>query len=119
MNMKKKIILAIASMLILGLSIAAFAYSRANVTSSNTAACCCCSGDSCPMKSKDAKSGEKASCCDDCDCCKGGAESCPMKMKGEKMQAMHKDMDKAATEKDGCCCPCCNKDKEKQEAPAA
>ena len=133
--MNKRILIAIATILVLGLSIAAFALTRTGDTH-NAMSCC---GDSCPMKSKDAKAGETASCCDKCDCC--GGDSCPMKANGEKMNAMHSASGKAAScpmmkaesatattvdmkdvtvAKDGesCSCSCCGKDKEKKDVPA-
>lgn len=82
--MKIKLIIAIATFMVFGLSIAVVAYTKTSGTTTATASCC--KGDSCPMKSKIAA--EKSSCCDDCDCC--GADSCPMK--GEKMKAMHSAM---------------------------
>ncbi len=133
--MKKKMILAIAALMVMGLAIAAFAYTRANSSSVNAVSCC--AGDSCPMKNKNASTGEKASCCDDCSCCSGDscpmkskgdasapamkmgdAASCPMKSKGEASTAMHMDVkhEMAADDGKGCCCPCCNK--ETTDAPA-
>jgi len=122
--MKKKMILAIAALMVFGLSIAAFAFTRTTLSSSTSISCCCCSGDSCPMKKKDPSSKETASCCDTCDCCKG--DSCPMKKKGD---ATDKAKEKPATDSpemknvvfvqgDGCCCSCCKKDKEKKDTPA-
>lgn len=86
--MKKRILFAISTLLVLGLAIAAFALTGTK-TSNKSADCCamdCCKkSDSCPMKNKDknASGTEKAACCDrdDC-CCKGG--SCPMKNKENK-----------------------------------
>lgn len=80
--MKRRIILAIAALMVFGLAVAAVAFS----TSTNVAAvaaCCCCSGDSCPLKNrdavqKDASVKDTGSCCDGCEHCKGCAESCPM-----------------------------------------
>ncbi len=87
--MKKKILLIISAMALLGIGIAVYAVnSNLNTTNATTMSCCCCSGDSCPMKSKDAKAGAAAdaghSC--DCACCKDG--SCPMMKEGKmKMSA--------------------------------
>jgi len=81
--MKKRILLAFSAILILGLTIAVFAYNKTNSTNQATMDCCKKS-DSCPMKSKNADVADKqnVSCCDkdDC-CCKGGGDSCPMKQK--------------------------------------
>lgn len=73
-------------MALLGLGIAVYAVnSNLNSTDAAAMSCCCCSGDSCPMKSKDAKvvtaSADATHSCD-CACCKDG--SCPM-MKDGKM----------------------------------
>lgn len=130
--MKRRIILAISVMMVLGLAVAAIAYTRTGVTN-KAAMSCCCSGDSCPMKGKDTSGAEKASCCDkdDC-CCKGGscpmkgkdsaekhsasccdkAESCPMKKKdGSASHVMVKHETSAEGEKT-CCCSCCGAKKE-------
>lgn len=136
--MKKKVLLAIAAIMVMGLGIVAFAYTTAK-TSSTTAASCCCSGDSCPMKKKDVAGKETASCCDNCDCCKDGTcpmkktgdaavtgmkmtdgSSCPMKNTEAKATADSPEMKNVVfVQGDGCCCSCCKKDKEKKDAPAA
>lgn len=114
-KMKRNIILALSVFMILGLAMSAFAFTTTAFASMTATSCCCCSGDSCPMKKKDATGKEVASCCDNCDCCKG--DSCPMKKKGEKMSM---PSDKTAGDKD-CNCSCCHhdKNKEKADAPAA
>lgn len=136
--MKRNILLAIAVMFALSIGAAVYAYNSTTITNA-TAASCCCKGDSCPMKSKDAKAmaDAKESCCKD-DCCKG--DSCPMKakadsstatataadskhscpmMKDGKMSADHhkemKDMDHKNMKHDGehsCGCACCANHKE-------
>ena len=84
--MKKRIILAISMMFILGLTVAAFALSQSTKVN-NTAA------DSCAMKMQTADGAQaKTSCCDKDDCCCKG-DSCPMKNKGENASAS--------------CCSCC------------
>ena len=115
--MKRKIILALSVVVVLGLSIAAFALTKTTVSSVTAMSCCCCKGDSCPMKKKDVSGKDTASCCDNCDCCKG--DSCPMKNKGEKASVMNSDVNKAATDTADCDCSCCHPDKEKTTAPAA
>lgn len=137
--MRNKILLITAAIMVMGLGVAAVAYSRASVTSHAAAACC--TGDKCPMKNKDAATGE-AKANETC-CCKDGAESCPMKKveastvslksdhgdscpmmkKGEAHAAMHGDAtpvemkhEAAAGDQMGCCCPCCSQ--EKTAAPA-
>ena len=119
--MNKKLILAIAALMIVALTVVAFAYTR--TTADNKAAMtCCCHSDSCPMKSQQtASTGEKASCCDNCDCCKGGkmagmdGDSCPMHKNAEKTAATASDKTGAKT---SCDCPCCNHNKETAAAPA-
>ncbi len=86
--MKKRIILAISMMFILGLTIAAFALSQSNGVNKRSA-------DSCAMKTMNAQNADgqsKASCCDKDDCCCKG-DSCPMKGQGENASAS--------------CCSCC------------
>lgn len=83
--MKRRIILALAAVMVFGLAIATVAFSSASRAETTAAACCCCSGDSCPLKSKstaskDASSADKASCCDGCEHCANG--SCPMMKDG-------------------------------------
>ncbi len=74
--MKKRIILAISVMFILGLTVAAFALSQSSKLN-NTAT----TTDSCAMKMQTADGGQaKTSCCDKEDCCCKG-DSCPMKNK--------------------------------------
>src|SRR5687768_4942161 len=87
--MKMKMMIAIAALMVFGLSIAAVAYTQTAGAASVSASCC--KGDSCPMKNKNASAGEKTSCCDDCDCCSG--ESCPMKKQGETSVAVVKTPD--------------------------
>lgn len=146
--MKRNILLAIAVVFTLSIGAAVYAFNSTSTTTNSAAVSCCCKGDSCPMKSKDAKASAdaKESCCKD-DCCKG--DSCPMKkgdasttataagtataadakhscpmMKDGKMSAEHhKDMKgmNHADMKDGhegCSCVCCGHDKAKTETPA-
>jgi len=133
--MKKKIILAVAAVMVMGLAIATVAYTRTSVSYASAAADCC-KGDKCPMKSKAAEAGETAPSCEHCDCCKHGSESCPMKKKseasaekmpdscpmkkGEAATAVHSEMKHDKHEMkagDGKNCSCCNH-KEKKDAPA-
>jgi hypothetical protein len=132
--MKMKIIVAIAAFMVFGLSIAAVAYTR-TTASASVAASCCAKGDSCPMKGKNSSTGEKASCCDDCDCCSGDScpmkkkdkasatdtknadsESCPM-MKNAKAETVSFDKTNVIVVADGesCCCSCCSKSKERKD----
>jgi hypothetical protein len=85
--MKKKIYILTAAVMIFGLAIAVYAF-NSTLVRSDKAATSCCSGDSCPMKKKNADAGEKMSCCDKCDCCKDG--KCKMKKEGEA-KAGHAD----------------------------
>jgi hypothetical protein len=121
--MKKGIIASLAIVALLGLAIAAYAYTRTTATATTAACCCKKEGDSCPMKSKghDDKAGEhKMSCCkkhgedhakggdhakaEGHECCGCCGDSCPMKKKDGA----------TAVSSDGksCCddCACC-KDK--------
>ena len=85
--MKKRILLVISVLMVLGLTIAAFAYNKTN--NENGAMDCCAKSDSCPMKNKNAQNAEaqaKDSCCDMPDCCCNG-DSCPMKKQGENASA--------------------------------
>lgn len=120
--MKKRILFAISTLLVLGLAIAAFALSGTN-TKTSAKDCCtnCCakSGDSCPMKNKDqnASATEKASCCDKDDCCKGdacpmkkgenraGHDNCPMMKKDKETAAISTEMKNVVVVSDGkdCC----------------
>src|ERR1051326_1540413 len=86
----------------LTMAVASVAFAQ-NTTQSSTArkvdsSCCSCCGDSCDMKTKDAKknhvtSSEKQDCCS---CC---CDSCDMKTKDKKNHV-------TASDKDGCC-SCC------------
>jgi hypothetical protein len=117
--MKRKLIFVVSIFALFAFSIAAYAYTRTSSQTALAAACCCCSGDSCPIKKKDASGKETASCCDSCDCCKDGkctGDSCPMKKK-DGSHADHATMphDSMAAEHEGCC-SCC-KGKEKKDSP--
>ena len=111
--MRKRILLVISVLLVLGMAIAAVAYQRTTLTTKSAMECCCCSGDSCPMKSKAAKGGESASCCDG-DCCCKGEGSCPMKKNAGSVGTTDPSVAPAAAEgkKEGCC-SCCTGDKGK------
>lgn len=120
--MKKRILFAISTLLVLGLAIAAFAFSGTNTKTSAMdccANCCAKGGDSCPMKNKDqnASATEKASCCDKDDCCKGdacpmkkgengaGHDNCPMMKKDKETVAVSTEMKNVVVVSDGkdCC----------------
>ena len=112
--MKKRILLAISVLLVLGLGIVAFAFTTTN-NSAKTSMSCCCKDGVCPMKAKGAATGEKtASCCDmpDC-CCKGGGDSCPIKMKGETSKTSDADMKNVtiASGEESCAKECCKNKK--------
>jgi hypothetical protein len=137
--MKFKMTIAIAALMVFGLSIIAVAYTKTAGAASMSASRC--KGDSCPMKNKNASADEKASCCDDCDCCSGG--SCPMKKKDETSAAvvkvssgtscamMVKKAPKTetvsfehanvvvASDDENCGCSCCGKDKDKEKKVTA
>jgi len=87
--MKRKLMFTIATLIVLAMGIVAFAYNTTGSDTPNAKASCTCCGDSCPMKTKDAKAqttvaGDAKTSCD-CSCCKG--DSCPMKNKDAKTNA--------------------------------
>ncbi len=124
--MRLRFIVALTALLVFGLSMVAVAYTTTRTSSASSASCC--KGDSCPMKSKNASTGEKASCCDDCDGCSGDScpmkskgeahatamkmadgESCPMKMKAEKANTVNAELASVVVVKgdENCGCSCC------------
>jgi hypothetical protein len=111
--MKKRILLAITVLLVLGLGIAAFAYTTTNHSPGKSMSCCCKDG-VCPMKGQGAATGEQtASCCDSPDCCcKGG--SCPMKNKSDATGQTDVDMKnvKFVSGDENCDKPCCKHKKQ-------
>jgi len=93
--MKKKILIALTAVFVLGLAMAAYAFNQTNNPNKTASASCCNKSDACPLKNKNAQTVEnhlKASCCDNADCCCKG-DSCPMKAQGENSSA--------------CCGDCC------------
>ena len=112
--MKKRIMLAISVMLVLGLTIAVFAYNTTPSSSKTTMNCCSKDKDSCPMKNQNQSADKQnaASCCDmpDC-CCKGGGNSCPMKKQTEtSVQTVDMQNVTVVTSGENCCQPgadCC------------
>ena len=135
--MRSRVLVILAAVLIFGLGIAVYAYNSTSINAeTTTASCCSCCGDSCPMKSKDAKSGEKMAMSADgehsCpmmsekkdgmaghDMKMANGESCPMMKdsKDAKMSEMHKGMagmdhKDHATNGDSCSCACCSHNKE-------
>lgn len=84
--MKRNIFIVLAAMMVFGLAIAVYALNtNTAVETSAAVSCCCCSGDSCPMKGKNAVATTTAAADkhDNCSCC---GDSCPM-MKDGKMAA--------------------------------
>lgn len=95
--------LAIATMLVLGLTIAAFAYNTTNSGTKTTKNCCSKDKDSCPLKSK-TDSAEKHDCDNKDDCCKKDADSCPMKKQVEtSSQTVDMKNVTVATSAEDCC----------------
>ena len=106
--MKNRILVSLALVLTMCFVVTVYAYNGTSATTDKTKANCCADKDSCPMKSKDKNSADKASCCDKEDCCCKG-DSCPMKSNGEKTEG-----------KSDCCggsCPM-KKDADKQTSDA-
>jgi len=104
--MKKRIMFAIAAMMVLGLTIVVFAFNNTtNHTHNKAMNCCSKDKDSCPMKNK-TESGDKKDCCDkpDC-CCKGGGDSCPMKNQQKETSSQTVDMNNVTvvTSSEDCC----------------
>jgi hypothetical protein len=82
--MRSKLFIIVAAMLVFGIGFAVYAYNSTSTLAETVAAsCCCCSGDSCPMKTAEAKAATKTEGSHSC-CCMGDGASCPMKAKGEK-----------------------------------
>lgn len=106
--MKKKILIALTAVFVLGLAAVVFAFNQTNNSGKSTTADCCQKSDSCPMKNGVAKTDDNQksdSCCDKADCCCKG-DACPMKKQGESASA-------------NCCASCCGdscpmKDKQAQ-----
>ena len=71
-EMKRILMFTIATLIVLAMGIVAFAYTTGGTDTPQPKASCSCCGDSCPMKTKDAKAqtttadDAKTSC--DCDC---------------------------------------------------
>jgi len=106
-EMKRKLMLTVATLLVLGMAIVAFAYTTSSTnTMAAAASCCSCCGDSCPMKNKDAKMQKVAMTGDQkghsCDCC---GDSCPMKNKDASTQTTAAGDAKATSD-----CSCCKGD---------
>ncbi len=138
-EMKKRILSIFAIVAVLGLAIAASAYTQTNVAPTASISCCkdscpmknkdgnnaehgkdhakgeghkCC-GDSCPMKAEHGKSGDHAKK-EGHDCC---GDSCPMKETDGEAKGNAVSM----TEGEGGCCESCDccKGKEKPKTAAA
>lgn len=96
--MKKKFLVALTAVFVLGLAMAVYAFNKTNDSGVTSAASHSAVKDDCPLKNKAgqtvaAENDSTESCCDKADCCcKTGA--CPMKASGEKSAA-------------DCCGNCC------------
>ncbi len=87
--MKKKFLLVLTAVFVLGLAMAAYAFNQTNNPNNIASASCCSKSESCPLKNKNGQTAEnnsKASCCDNADCCCKG-DSCPTKAQGENSSA--------------------------------
>jgi len=123
-KMKKRFLIALSALLVFGLAVVAFAYTKANNTNQTSAV-------SCPMQEKknstaaaetdkEKHSCGMADCCKDGKCSMGGAcckdkDSCPMKNKeSQENQAGTVDYSKiivSDSEGESCCgtgASCCN-----------
>lgn len=80
--MKKKLLIALTAVFVLGLSLAVYAFNQTNNSDKQAKASCCSKTESCPVKSHNAsKKHEGVSCCDRDDCCCKTGNSCPIKNK--------------------------------------
>jgi hypothetical protein len=101
--MKKKIIIAVAALMLFAFSIAVFAYTS---TPNNPTTKCCQMSDCC----KDGECKMNHSCCKDKDSCpmkakesaSGETKDCPMK-KDKEMSATHNHEGKSCCDKADCC----------------
>ena len=132
--MKKKIFLVFSVMMVLGLAVAIFALNTSSRTERTAMSCCCCSGDSCPLKDKNAAArSDAAATTDGCSCC---GDSCPMKksndaktgsasgdmkdcpmMKAHAGDTMRHDA-KVGEDGKAHSCSCCEHGMDKKDAPA-
>ena len=114
--MKKKILLALVAVMVFGLAIAGFAYTKSNHSNhdAHKAACACCKDGACPMmKDKTADGAQQhTDCCDSEDCCCKKGDACPMKKQKETATQENVDMKNVTVVSSGedCCQPgadCC------------
>ena len=85
--MRKKFLLALTAVFVLGLAMAAYAFNKTNNLDKSAKASCCSKTDSCPMKSHNAaKTDSTVSCCDRDNCCCKTGDACPLKNKQAKTE---------------------------------
>ena len=87
--MKKKLLIVLTAVFVLGLAMAAYAFNQTNNPNKKASASCCSKSEVCPLKNKNEQTAvnhSKTSCCDNADCCCKG-DSCPMKAQGENSSA--------------------------------
>ncbi len=103
--MKKKFLIALTAVFVLGLAMAVYAFNKTNHSVETSAASCCAKSDACPMKNHTAQTAENhstTSCCgmDDC-CCKTG-DACPLKNKEAKAEVKNASGESCCN--GGACC---------------
>jgi len=103
--MKKKLLITLTAVFVLGLAMAVYAFNKTNHSSETAAVSCCAKSGACPMKNHTAQTAENhlaASCCDMDDCCCKTGDACPLKNKEAKTAMKNAGGD--------CCCDsgaCC------------
>src|SRR5437764_5221335 len=109
--------LGLPAIMVMGLSVAAFAYAKAGGSLGAIVSCPICHHDSCPLK----LDSEKMSAMHhDTDASMADmSDSCPVKNKDGKTVDAAVQVGATATDhKSSCNCPICHKAKEKKDAPA-
>jgi hypothetical protein len=98
--MKKKFLIALTAVFVLGLAMAVYAYKQTNNANKAVTASCCGKADSCPVKNHNAsKTNLSVSCCDREDCCCKTGDACPLKNK----QAQTETKEASVVSGENCC----------------